>query len=238
MDLARLDAGDGDRHSARRGHGGDARRRRGPGLFLDVDQTDRAAALAGDFPERPCVSPIRAGGGTVLLCARDQTCERAGARVARCPVLSGRDGLAQIALQLEQPILAGGGERVEETPHAAGVAVAPREERDERLESVLSGVGGPGRGIQAPERAKEADARLLQALQALLGDGLGPERLVADHQARVRALRLGHFHRALQRDVQRIGIGEVERAGRPDVERDLVRRQVRQRGLQLADGGA
>src|SRR5207253_7724059 len=162
--------------------------------------------------------------------------------VAGRAVLARRDRLTEIPLELEEPICRAGPERIEEPAHAASARVAPGEEGDERLEPVLAGGISDARprpraSANAPQSAEEADPRLLLALQALLGHRLGPQRLVPDHQPRAGALRLVHFRGALQRDVERIVVREVERPRRAHVVGNLVGGEIRETGVQLPQRG-
>src|SRR5206468_8972501 len=105
----------------------------------------------------------------------------------RSAFLSGSARLAEVSLQFEQPGVGLGRESVEQPPHAPRVRVATGEQRNQRLESALVGERGGRRRLRrrpahVPERAEEADARLLRAGELLLRYRLRPERLVANHQ--------------------------------------------------------
>src|SRR2546423_1097981 len=80
VDLARLDAEDGDVHSALLGDGGDPRRRARPRLLLHIDEAQRTA-VSDDVAEGLRGRLVGAGAARALVAARDQSEERPGARV-------------------------------------------------------------------------------------------------------------------------------------------------------------
>src|SRR5438874_361286 len=135
----------------------------GPFLATSCSSRRRLSARGGgvaDFAEGLRRPGIFAGGGKAVVVARHEARERAGARVTRRPVLSRGHRLTQVALELEKAIFARRGERVEQAAHAPRAAVPAREERHQRLESVLAW-SGARRRVEVPERAEEPDPGLL-----------------------------------------------------------------------------